>query len=160
MAYEVRRPTLGDDRGLVAVAPPVAVNALATPPAQPVHTLRIQGTSDTLLPHEGGSNTINFPIGPITLDYLGAQASIEKWAQFNGCRSIPSLKPLRIRKKTFTSLREGESTSRVRARFVWRQSLRPQGLVFRSILPCVTIPCSADSTHARKPFEKAGRNLC
>jgi len=73
-----------------ALAPPVTVAALATPPAQPVHILHVQGTSDTLVPYEGGSNTVNFPIRPITLDYVGALGTIERWAQFNGCSNLVS----------------------------------------------------------------------
>ena len=90
MAYEfaARHPEL--IAATVALAPAVTVNALTTPPAQTVNILHIQGTSDPLVPYEGGLNTINFPIGPITLDYVGAQGSIGIWAQFNSCSNLVS----------------------------------------------------------------------
>jgi len=88
MAYEFAARHSELIAAVVALAPALTVNALSTPPAQPVNILHIQGTDDPLVPYEGGINTINFPIGPITLDYLGAQNTIDLWAQFNSCSSL------------------------------------------------------------------------
>lgn len=51
-------------------------------PAQPITVMAFRGTEDNRVPYEGGPSSV-VPGMPIT--FLGAQRSVERWAEINQC---------------------------------------------------------------------------
>jgi len=49
-------------------------------PQRPITVISFRGTEDTLAPYEGGLSNLVRPI-----NFLGAVASMKKWAELNGC---------------------------------------------------------------------------
>jgi polyhydroxybutyrate depolymerase len=56
-------------------------------PTQPVGVVAFRGTADERVPYEGGSSML---VPNMTVTFLGAQASFERWASLNGCVGEPS----------------------------------------------------------------------
>lgn len=53
-------------------------------PSRPISVLAFRGTNDTTVPFAGG-------LGPSgRINFLGAQASFERWAEINGCAAPPA----------------------------------------------------------------------
>jgi polyhydroxybutyrate depolymerase len=58
-------------------------------PSQPVTIIAFRSTSDPIVPYTGGPTSP--PNGlPITVDFLGAEATFKKWAQLDGCTGSPT----------------------------------------------------------------------
>jgi polyhydroxybutyrate depolymerase len=57
-------------------------------PSRPISVLSFRGTADPIVPYAGGPS--NPPNGlPITIHFLGAQATFQKWASLDGCTGAP-----------------------------------------------------------------------
>ena len=58
-------------------------------PSRPITELSFRGTADPIVPYAGGAS--NPPNGlNVTIHFLGAQGTFQKWAQLNGCTGSPS----------------------------------------------------------------------
>jgi polyhydroxybutyrate depolymerase len=58
-------------------------------PARPITVISFRGTADPIVPYGGGAS--NPPNGlPVTIHFLGAQGTFQKWAQLDGCTGSPS----------------------------------------------------------------------
>ncbi len=58
-------------------------------PSRPITEISFRGTSDPIVPYSGGAS--NPPNGlNVTIHFLGAQATFQKWAQLDGCTGTPS----------------------------------------------------------------------
>lgn len=88
MAYEfaAKHPEL--IAGVVALAPPVTLNAIKTPPNQPVNILHVHGTSDSSATYSASRTSVSFPIGTRVFNYIGAKGVIDRWVRFNGCSNL------------------------------------------------------------------------
>src|SRR5690606_28079912 len=53
----------------------------------PVGVIAFRGTADERVPYAGGSSML---VPNMTMTFLGAQASFERWASINGCKGEPS----------------------------------------------------------------------
>lgn len=62
-------------------------NVTTCKPERPITVVSFRGTSDGLVPYDGGNSAV-VPGMPIT--FLGAEATFEKWADFNGCTGSPT----------------------------------------------------------------------
>ncbi len=51
-------------------------------PVRPISIISFRGTADPLVPYEGGYSSV-VPSHPVT--FLGAEKTLEKWAEINGC---------------------------------------------------------------------------
>jgi polyhydroxybutyrate depolymerase len=56
-------------------------------PSRPITVISFRGTDSTRVPYEGGASAL-IPEMPIT--FLGAEATLERWAQIDGCMGSPS----------------------------------------------------------------------
>jgi polyhydroxybutyrate depolymerase len=58
-------------------------------PTRPITEISFRGTADPLVPYDGGAsmppNGLN-----VTVHFLGAQGTFQKWAQLDGCTGSPS----------------------------------------------------------------------
>lgn len=52
-------------------------------PSQPVHVLQIHGTADAIVPYAGGALLAGLPVVALS---PGAVATVQMWAEFNGCQ--------------------------------------------------------------------------
>lgn len=58
-------------------------------PARPVTEIAFRGTADTLVPYDGGAQPA--PHDPdVTMNFLGAVATFQRWAELNRCTGSPS----------------------------------------------------------------------
>lgn len=58
-------------------------------PSEPVGVISFRGTDDMLVPYEGGAQAApNMP--DVTMNFLGAVATFEKWAELDECSGSPS----------------------------------------------------------------------
>lgn len=58
-------------------------------PARPITEISFRGTADPIVPYAGGAS--NPPNGlNVTIHFLGAQGTFQKWAQLDGCTGSPS----------------------------------------------------------------------
>jgi polyhydroxybutyrate depolymerase len=58
-------------------------------PSRPITVLSFRGTADPIVPYDGGAS--NPPNGlNVTIHFLGAQGTLQKWAQLDGCTGSPS----------------------------------------------------------------------
>ena len=58
-------------------------------PSRPITEICFRGTADPIVPYAGGAS--NPPNGlPITIHFLGAQGTFQKWSQLDGCTGSPS----------------------------------------------------------------------
>jgi len=58
-------------------------------PSEPVSVVSFRGTADVLVPYEGGPEPApNLP--DVTMNFLGAVATFERWAELNQCSGDPS----------------------------------------------------------------------
>jgi polyhydroxybutyrate depolymerase len=58
-------------------------------PSRPITVLSFRGTADPIVPYAGGAS--NPPNGlNVTIHFLGAQGTFQKWAQLDGCTGSPS----------------------------------------------------------------------
>jgi polyhydroxybutyrate depolymerase len=58
-------------------------------PSEPVSVISFRWTEDPLVPYEGGAEPApNLP--DVTMNFLGAVATFEKWAELNECTGSPS----------------------------------------------------------------------
>jgi polyhydroxybutyrate depolymerase len=58
-------------------------------PSRPITEITFRGTADTIVPYAGGAS--NPPNGlNVTIHFLGAQGTFQKWAQLDGCVGSPS----------------------------------------------------------------------
>jgi len=58
-------------------------------PSRPITVLSFRGTADPIVPYDGGAS--NPPNGlNVTIHFLGAQGTFQKWAQLDGCTGSPS----------------------------------------------------------------------
>lgn len=56
-------------------------------PTQPVGVVAFRGTADERVPYAGGSSML---VPNMSVTFLGAEASFERWANINGCEDAPS----------------------------------------------------------------------
>jgi polyhydroxybutyrate depolymerase len=74
-----------------AVAPAawdlVAENVGDCHPARPITVISFRGTADTVAPYIGGTSAV---VPGMTITFLGAKTTFEKWAELDGCRGSPS----------------------------------------------------------------------
>jgi polyhydroxybutyrate depolymerase len=57
-------------------------------PSRPISLISFRSTGDPIVPYTGGATTP--PNGlPITVDFLGAVATFQKWGQLDGCTDSP-----------------------------------------------------------------------
>jgi polyhydroxybutyrate depolymerase len=56
-------------------------------PARPITVVSFRGTSDPIVTYEGGYSAV---VSGMPITFLGAQATFEKWAEFNACSGSPS----------------------------------------------------------------------
>lgn len=56
-------------------------------PARPISVMMFRGTADTRVPYEGGASSL-VPGMPLT--FLGARASLLRWAELDDCTGAPS----------------------------------------------------------------------
>ncbi len=58
-------------------------------PSRPVTVIAFRGTADEIVPYEGGD--YQAPSDPdVTMSFLGAVGTFERWAELNGCAGAPS----------------------------------------------------------------------
>jgi polyhydroxybutyrate depolymerase len=58
-------------------------------PSRPITEISFRGTADPIVPYAGGAS--NPPNGlNVTIHFLGAQGTFQKWAQLDGCTGSPS----------------------------------------------------------------------
>lgn len=58
-------------------------------PSEPVSVISFRGTADVLVPYEGGPEPApNLP--DVTMNFLGAVGTFERWAELNQCTGSPS----------------------------------------------------------------------
>lgn len=58
-------------------------------PSEPVAVISFRGTSDVLVPYEGGAEPApNLP--GVTMNFMGAVGTFERWAELNRCSGAPS----------------------------------------------------------------------
>jgi len=57
-----------------------------TPP-RPITVISFRGRADTLVPYAGGPSTL---VPQMSVTFLGAQATFQKWAEIDGCTGAPS----------------------------------------------------------------------
>jgi polyhydroxybutyrate depolymerase len=58
-------------------------------PARPITEISFRGTADPIVPYAGGAS--NPPNGlDVTIHFLGAEGTFQKWAQLDGCTGSPS----------------------------------------------------------------------
>jgi polyhydroxybutyrate depolymerase len=58
-------------------------------PSRPIAELAFRGTADPIVPYAGGAS--NPPNGlNVTIHFLGAEGTFQKWAQLDGCTGSPS----------------------------------------------------------------------
>jgi polyhydroxybutyrate depolymerase len=62
-------------------------NADGCQPPRPITVISFRGTSDPLIPYDGGPSAV-VPGMPVT--FLGAQATFQKWAEIDRCTGSPS----------------------------------------------------------------------
>src|SRR5579872_2071345 len=59
-------------------------------PARPITEISFRGTADPIVPYDGGAS--NPPNGlAVTIHFLGAQGTFQKWAQLDQCTGTPSV---------------------------------------------------------------------
>jgi len=74
-------------------------------PSEPVTVISFRGTADALVPYEGGAQPApNLP--DVTMNFLGAVATFERWAELNECSGSPS-EPDANGCSTYSSCAEG-----------------------------------------------------
>jgi len=56
-------------------------------PARPVSVVMFRGTADSRVPYDGGASTL---VPGLPLTFLGARASLERWAEIDGCTDTAS----------------------------------------------------------------------
>jgi len=58
-------------------------------PARPITEIAFRGTADPIVPYAGGAS--NPPNGlPVTIHFLGADGTFQKWAMLDGCTGSPA----------------------------------------------------------------------
>jgi poly(3-hydroxybutyrate) depolymerase len=58
-------------------------------PSRPISVMAFRGTADFIVPYAGGASTP--PNGlPVTIHFLGAEGTFEKWKTVNGCSGSPT----------------------------------------------------------------------
>lgn len=64
-------------------------NSVDCEPARPITVMTFRGTGDPIVTYAGGAS--NPPNGlPVTIHFLGAEATFQKWKEFDGCTGSPS----------------------------------------------------------------------
>jgi polyhydroxybutyrate depolymerase len=96
---------------LFAAAVPAAFDLLAEEeqpckPARPITVMSFRGTSDFVVPYEGGASAP--PNGLPTIHFRGALATFEHWKALNGCTGAPTMKD---GCQTYASCRDGVETT-------------------------------------------------
>lgn len=56
-------------------------------PARPISVISFRGSSDSLVPYEGGFSAV---VQGMPVTFLGAQRTFQKWAELDGCTGSPS----------------------------------------------------------------------
>jgi len=59
-------------------------------PSRPISVISFRGTSDAIVPYNGGRSTPPTPWRLNPINFLGAQKTFQKWAQLNGCTGTPT----------------------------------------------------------------------
>ena len=58
-------------------------------PSRPITEISFRGTADPIVPYDGGASMPPNGLG-VTIHFLGAQGTFQKWAQLDGCTGSPS----------------------------------------------------------------------
>jgi polyhydroxybutyrate depolymerase len=56
-------------------------------PARPITVISFRGTADPLVPYAGGASSV---VPGMSITFLGARATFQKWADLDGCQGAPS----------------------------------------------------------------------
>jgi polyhydroxybutyrate depolymerase len=56
-------------------------------PTRPISVFAFRGTSDPIVPYEGGPSAV---VSGMPVTFVGAKGSLEQWAKLNGCTDTPS----------------------------------------------------------------------
>lgn len=75
-------------------------------PSRPISEISFRGTADFIVPYDGGASRP--PNGlDVTIHFLGAEATFQKWAELNGCTGTPIDGVAGIGCRTYTECDEG-----------------------------------------------------
>ncbi len=56
-------------------------------PKRPITVISFRGTADTVVPYDGGVSSV---VQGMTITFIGAKPTFEKWAQLDGCTGSPT----------------------------------------------------------------------
>ena len=79
-------------------------NVTECAPARPITVVSFRGTADMMVPYDGGYSDF-VPDHPMT--FLGAVATFEKWAEFNGCTDFAEDDPIGEGCQTYDGCSDG-----------------------------------------------------